>query len=201
MIIILFLALWIVCNLDRHYLQFGETKNYIVDNSSEYIDLNYLKSEDYIDNVVNDYIKEQLEYCNTIKSKSTSTRYLHQNIDTYIVNNNILSVKVTIYYFYCNEHGTMNCYSVAKGFNFNKAEKSEIALNSLFDSRYKQEQGDYDDSFVLTKNKVIFIKNSEDGFHEKEVKYKKLKDYNASYMLTKENYRISEKEYQKMFSE
>lgn len=191
--------MWCIFSPDKHYIGFGTIDESYTLTSLEQISLKYLKSEEYIDSIVNNYIDEKLEYFNTINS--TSKKRFIQKLDTYIVNDNIVSVKVSIFIFYHNKSGSMKCFSEIKGFNFNKAEKSEIALNSLFDSRYKQEQGDYDDSFVLTKNKVIFIKNSDDGFHEKEVKYKKLKDYNASYMLTKENYRISEKEYQKMFSE
>lgn len=189
----------IICSPDKHYIGFGTIEESYTRTSLEQISIHYLKSEQYIDNIVNNFIDENLEYFNGIYS--TSTKRFIQKLDTYIVNDNIVSVKVSIYIFYYNESNRMNCYSVAKGFNFNKADKKEISLDTLFDNRYKQEQEDYDDSFVLTKNKVIFIKNSDKGFYEKEVKYKKLKDYNASYMLTKENYRISEKEYRKIFSE
>ena len=76
-------------------------------------------------------------------------------IDTYKVNDNIVSVKLTTKI----KDIKKTCYNTEiDTINFNLTDNKEITLDELFKDGYKEKISDnYSDKYVLTKDSIVFL--------------------------------------------
>lgn len=148
---------------------------------------------EYIDNVIKDF-KESYNITRKISNRNKAV--LINSIDSYLVNDNIVSVRVItkLKTLYKDEYTTQ-----IKTFNFIKDTQQSITLSDIFDAKYKDEISDiYSEQYLLKKEKIIFY--NEYGTFEKYCTYYELREYNNSNLLTAENYNITQEEYDAIFN-
>lgn len=158
-----------------------------------------LSSEEFIDSEVNSYIDSMIDSSKNVSSiqsriPNRDKAAFKNVIDTYKINENLISIKVTTIAKKLYED---NYTTTVKAFNYNLETKKNIALDELFKSSYKEKIKDiYSDNYLLGKNHIEFyndnIKNT--------CTYNSLKEYSSSKILTAQNYEISQEEYDNMFS-
>lgn len=116
-----------------------------------------------------------------------------QNIDTYKVNNNIVSAKVTTKIKNIKED---NYKTEVKCFNIRLDNDTNITLDDLFNDGYKEEISSlYTDNYLLTKDAIYFYDNNSS---ESSVKYNYLKNYCKTKMLDASNLGVTEDEYKEL---
>ena len=180
-------------------LEFGKVvKNENITDSYE-IYTQKIESEDFINLIVNSYIDNLIEeFRNNNSSEeiifSKDKAVLKQIIDTYKVNDDLVSIKITsmIKKVYEDEYST-EIYS----YNFSMESKIVVTLDDLFKEGYKTiiPDGSYD-CFLLKFNELELYS----GVHKKNISYNSLLEYNASKKLNAKNYDITQEEYDKLFS-
>ncbi len=157
--------------------------------------VNYIHSEEWIDNIVNSYIDEQVNNYKKVEPTNTLNVY-NQQIKSYRVNDKIASVHINI--LIANTNYSSKLSFIDKGFNFNLEEKRELKLSELFDNRLFNDLNiPFTDNFLLTEDRILFLYDND---LPKEVKYKKLKNYNSSFLLTAKNFKLSERKYNAIFT-
>lgn len=181
----------------KDQLEYGQT--YSASNSFKGLntDLNYFKSADYIDEVVNsaiDYEKESLSQKYNMPKKESA--YLTNIINSYRVSPSIVGIQVT---FFLLNKDTSVITVYHKCYNFDLMEKNQMYLTDIFDSRaFSNELRDIDTSNVLFRNKDFVCFSGKD---ETTYPYSLLINYNCTVLLTPENYGLSNSEYYKLFGE
>lgn len=161
--------------------------------------LQYIKSLDFIDEVVNTYTDEQREYYIQMFNSSVDKEYTLTNvINTYAVNENIVGIDV-VYILSGKKASEITVFH--KCFNFDLSEKSLIYLDALFDNRiYDMDLKNIDTTNCVFRNTDIVFYNGKNK-EKKIMPYIALKNYNCSMLLKPENYGLNENDYNKLFGE
>lgn len=146
-----------------------------------------LNSGEFFDGIINTYIDSKVNEYRTLNLKNDLNFIV--GINSHFVNDRILGIEVTTDII-----GSKNIKRTRKGFNFNMESKTEIKLEDLFDSEYKSIIEDYSENYLLTKKYIIFIEDDKTT----KVKYKELKEYNNSYLLTSKNLGLTDNQYNKL---
>lgn len=187
-------------SLKTESMEFGKVL-YNNDDTAVYIvDTQKLESQyDFIDQKVNSYVDEiaskilDKDYTKD-NDKIKEKEVLVQKIDTYNVNEDIISVKVTSKIKLENES---EYKTEVKTFNYTKSQKQEISLDEIFKAGYKDVIGQrYTDNYLLKSTQISFYNGSQENI----CTYKELKDYMASKILTADNFLISKEEYDSLAS-
>lgn len=158
-----------------------------------------LNSNTQVDTEVNTYINDSIT--DFIKENSKDDKILNKDkpvfkniIDTYKVNDNLVSIRITtvIKKVYEEDFNTS-----IKAFNYNTETQTQVTLDELFKSGYKEKLGTiYTDSYLLNKKQIEFY----NGEQKTSCTYNSLKEYAYSKSLTAQNYDVTEDEYQEMFA-
>lgn len=185
--------------LNSEKVEYGEilTSRDISTNYEVYYE--QINSNTFIDDEVNNYINDLLE--NIKKSTSSLNKVkknekavLKQVIDTYKVNDDIVSVKVT--YIVKNVYEESYKTNI-KTFNYNLKEQKNITLEDMFKPEYKEKLSNvYSNDYLLKENEIEFYEGSEKSIYE----YSNLKEFLNNKILTAKNLNISDEEYDNLFS-
>ena len=180
-------------NLDFGKIEYNNENTALYMVSTQKLSSSYsfidLRINEYVDSLVASVENKDLsEY----KDKIKDSEILKQKIDTYKVNDNILSVKVTSM---LKKSGEENYATCVKNFNFRTDLKRELELNELFKESIKEKIGE-ENNFLLTQNKLQIFNSSKATSYT----YNSLKEYNSSKLLTAENYEMTQEEYNELMS-
>jgi len=178
--------------------EYGQVVNEINKQKNYEIYSEKINAIEFISNEVNGQIENDINSfiadSNTDKYVKAYQKAVYENIiDTYKVNDNIVSIKVTTKVKklfdedFCT---TINTY------NYNISSENKITLDDLFKEGYKEKINDiYADTYLLRDSTIEFYKDGVVNI----TNYNKLKDYAKSKILTKENFGVSQEEYNNIF--
>ncbi len=180
-------------------VEFGEVLNLQDINTNYEVYYQKIKSDTFIDDEVNNYINElirniQDNVSSLNKVSKTEKAVLKQIIDSYKVNDDIVSIKIT--------YTIKNVYEESyktniKTFNYDLKEKKNISLDDIFKPEYKEKLSKiYSDEYILKETEIEFYK----GLDKNTYEYNNLKEYINNKKLTAKNLNISDEEYDNLFS-
>lgn len=184
--------------LEAKNRDFGEVIDYEQKEETYEIYSQKLDSIDYISSDVNAVIDSQIkkvkENAKTDNNVRKYEKAAYKNvIDTYKVNDRLYSVRVTsmMKKIYEEEYSTQ-----VETFNYDIETKKQIKLDDLFKDGYKEKIKDvYQEKYLLKYSEVEFY----DGARSTTCKYNVIKDFAKSKSLTKENFDVTENEYNEIF--
>lgn len=146
----------------------------------------------YIDNLVEEFKNNNLSDKKIIFSKDKAV--FKQIIDTYKVNDDLVSVKITSIF---KKNYQKNYTTKIYAYNFSNKDEIVITLDDLFKNGYKNIIPDNSyDSFLLKYNDIELYT----GIYKKNVSYNSLLEYNASKKINAQNFNITQEEYENLFS-
>ncbi len=185
--------------LNSEKVEFGEVLS-LQDISTSY-ELYYdeINSNTFIDEEVNNYtnnlinsVRESTSTLNKVKKNEKAV--LKQVIDTYKVNDDIVSVKITYIIKNVYEDGYK---TNIKTFNYNLKEQKIITLDDMFKPEYKEKLSNlYSDNYLLKEKEIEFYNDSVKSTYD----YSNLKEFLNSKILTVKNLNITKEEYDNLFS-
>ncbi len=185
--------------LNSEKVEFGEVLS-LQDISTSY-ELYYdeINSNTFIDEGVNNYtnnlinsVRESTSTLNKVKKNEKAV--LKQVIDTYKVNDDIVSVKITYIIKNVYEDGYK---TNIKTFNYNLKEQKIITLDDMFKPEYKEKLSNlYSDNYLLKEKEIEFYNDSVKSTYD----YSNLKEFLNSKILTVKNLNITKEEYDNLFS-
>ncbi len=146
-----------------------------------------------VNKVIEDRLKKFIDSIDKDEVATPSQKAVFKNIiDSYKVNDNIVSFKVTILEKELKKEGfKKNIITL----NYDLSKEEKITLDSLFKDGFKEKIKDqYSESYILKAQDIVFY----DGDYESSIAYSKLKDYNKTKLLTAKNYNMTEEEYKKI---
>ncbi|MBO5478098.1 MAG: polysaccharide deacetylase family protein [Clostridia bacterium] len=162
------------------------TKYYVAEN--EFVRASV---REFIDNAISEFKRENVT---PEKLRDKERAVLLQVIDTYSVNDNLVSIKITsmIKKTFEEEYTT-----TVDTFNYDLTQNKEIKLEDIFKREYKSKiEEQYSDKYNLRKNDIVFYNNTT----ESTCTYNNLKEYTNSKILTASNLSISDEEYNTLIS-
>lgn len=169
-----------------------ETDSYLIKASK-------IDADDFINLTVNEFVENEIgefkEKNSTQKQILPRDKAVFKNvIDTFWVNEDLASVKVTI----MKKDIEKESYNTqVQTYNFYLKDKASISLDGLFKSGYKDKINNiYTDKYVLKDDVIEFYNNNQVN----SCTYNTLKEYGKNKILTAQNYNISDEEYNKLFS-
>ena len=181
-------------NISSEKLDFGNiikdeevTDNYeIYTQKIESKDFINLAVNSYIDNLVEEFKNNNLSDKKIIFSKDKAV--FKQIIDTYKVNDDLVSVKITSIF---KKNYEKNYTTKIYAYNFSNKDEIVITLDDLFKNGYKNIIPDNSyDSFLLKYNDIELYT----GIYKKNVSYNSLLEYNASKKINAQNFNITQEE-------
>lgn len=185
--------------LNSEKVEFGEVLS-LQDISTSY-ELYYdeINSNTFIDEEVNNYtnnlinsVRESTSTLNKVKKNEKAV--LKQVIDTYKVNDDIVSVKITYIIKNVYEDGYK---TNIKTFNYNLKEQKIITLDDMFKPEYKEKLSNLNsDNYLLKEKEIEFYNDSVKSTYD----YSNLKEFLNSKILTVKNLNITKEEYDNLFS-
>lgn len=158
-----------------------------------------LSYSEFIDNDVNSKIENDV---NALIATTTGKEGVKEHekavyknvIDTYVINDNIVSVKVTSSVKNLYEDNYTKTVTL---YNYDTKNQRAISLDDFFKDGYKDTIAkNYTDKYLLTKTGADFYTDTKKSG---SCKYLDLKNYAISKTLTKENFGVSEEEYKEIF--
>lgn len=147
--------------------------------------------KEYVDKSVNDF---KTTNNTTEKIRDKDKAVLLQVVDTYLVNENLVSIKITSMTkkIFVEEYTT-----IIDTFNYDLTNSKEIKLEDIFKKEYKSKiEEQYSDKYNLRKNDIVFYNNTT----ESTCTYNNLKEYTNSKILTASNLNIPDDEYNTLIS-
>ena len=186
-------------NLKQEMVEYKKINNYEEETESYLIKSSKIDADDFINLSVNSFVDEKIVEFK--KDNSSQSKILPRDkavfknvIDTFIVNENIISVKVTIMQKGIEKE---NYDTQIQTYNFYLKDKVNISLDYLFNAGYKEKIKDiYTDKYLLKNNSIEFYNNTQ----KNNCTYNILKEYGKNKIITAKNYDISQEEYDKLFS-
>lgn len=186
-------------NLKQEMVEYKKINNYEEETESYLIKSSKIDADDFINLSVNSFVDEKIVEFK--KDNSSQSKILPRDkavfknvIDTFIVNENIVSVKVTIMQKGIEKE---NYDTQIQTYNFYLKDKVNISLDDLFKAGYKEKIKDkYTDKYLLKNNSIEFYNNTQ----KNNCTYNILKEYGKNKIITAKNYDISQEEYDKLFS-
>lgn len=186
-------------NLKQEMVEYKKINNYEEETESYLIKSSKIDADDFINLSVNSFVDEKIVEFK--KDNSSQSKILPRDkavfknvIDTFIVNENIVSVKVTIMQKGIEKE---NYDTQIQTYNFYLKDKVNISLDDLFKAGYKEKIKDkYTDKYLLKNNSIEFYNNTQ----KNNCTYNILKEYGKNKIITAQNYDISQEEYDKLFS-
>ena len=186
-------------NLKQEMVEYKKINNYEEETESYLIKSSKIDADDFINLSVNSLVDEKIVEFK--KDNSSQSKILPRDkavfknvIDTFIVNENIVSVKVTIMQKGIEKE---NYDTQIQTYNFYLKDKVNISLDYLFNAGYKEKIKDiYTDKYLLKNNSIEFYNNTQ----KNNCTYNILKEYGKNKIITAKNYDISQEEYDKLFS-
>ena len=151
-----------IVKLETKSVEYGSVKNEeVVEKNYEMYYQNFECENEFFNSKVNEFVNSKIE--SFIEKNSIENRVLKkdkavflQSIDTYKVNDNIVSAKIItkIKDLKKDEYNTE-----ITTFNCNLIESKELLLDELFQSEYKEKIADiYSEKYFLTQNAIVFLK-------------------------------------------
>lgn len=186
-------------NLRQEMVEYKKVNNHEEETDSYLIKSSKIDADDFINLSVNSFVDEKIgEFKKNNLSQSKTLprdKAVFKNvIDTFIVNDNIVSVKITIMQ---KGIGKQNYDTQIQTYNFYLIDKVNISLDDLFKAGYKEKIKDkYTDKYLLKNNSIEFYNNTQ----KNNCTYNTLKEYGKNKIITAQNYDISQEEYDKLFS-
>lgn len=186
-------------NLKQEMVEYKKINNYEEETESYLIKSSKIDADDFINLSVNSFVDEKIGEFK--KDNSSQSKVLPRDkavfknvIDTFIVNENIVSVKITIMQKGIEKE---NYDTQIQTYNFYLKDKVNISLDDLFKAGYKEKIKDkYTDKYLLKNNSIEFYNNTQ----KNNCTYNILKEYGKNKIITAQNYDISQEEYDKLFS-
>lgn len=186
-------------NLKQEMVEYKKINNYEEETESYLIKSSKIDADDFINLSVNSFVDEKIVEFK--KDNSSQSKILPRDkavfknvIDTFIVNENIVSVKVTIMQKGIEKE---NYDTQIQTYNFYLKDKVNISLDDLFKAGYKEKIKDkYTDKYLLKNNSIEFYNNTQ----KNNCTYNTLKEYGKNKIITAKNYDISQEEYDKLLS-
>jgi len=186
-------------NLKQEMVEYKKINNYEEETASYLIKSSKIDADDFINLSVNSFVDEKIVEFK--KDNSSQSKILPRDkavfknvIDTFIVNENIVSVKVTIMQKGIEKE---NYDTQIQTYNFYLKDKVNISLDYLFNAGYKEKIKDiYTDKYLLKNNSIEFYNNTQ----KNNCTYNILKEYGKNKIITAKNYDISQEEYDKLLS-
>lgn len=186
-------------NLKQEMVEYKKVNNHEEETDSYLIKSSKIDADDFINLSVNSFVDEKIGEFK--KNNSAQSKILPRDkavfknvIDTFIVNDNIVSVKITIMQ---KGIGKQNYDTQIQTYNFYLIDKVNISLDDLFKAGYKEKIKDkYTDKYLLKNNSIEFYNNTQ----KNNCTYNTLKEYGKNKIITAQNYDISQEEYDKLFS-
>ncbi len=186
-------------NLEQEMVEYKKINNYEEETDSYLIKSSKIDADDFINLSVNSFVDEKIGEFK--KDNSSQSKVLPRDkavfknvIDTFIVNENIVSVKITIMQKGIEKE---NYDTQIQTYNFYLKDKVNISLDDLFKAGYKEKIKDkYTDKYLLKNNSIEFYNNTQ----KNNCTYNILKEYGKNKIITAQNYDISQEEYDKLFS-
>lgn len=186
-------------NLKQEMVEYKKINNYEEETESYLIKSSKIDADDFINLSVNSFVDEKIVEFK--KDNSSQSKILPRDkavfknvIDTFIVNENIVSVKVTIMQKGIEKE---NYDTQIQTYNFYLKDKVNISLDYLFNAGYKEKIKDiYTDKYLLKNNSIEFYNNTQ----KNNCTYNILKEYGKNKIITAKNYDISQEEYDKLLS-
>lgn len=159
----------------------------------------FSSDNDFVTKSVQAFIEESVSTFKNANNTSKQIRdkdkaVLLQVVDTYLVNDNLVGIKITSMTkkLFAEEFTT-----TTDVFNYNLTQNKEVKLEELFKSNYKEKiESQYTDKYLLRKNDIVFYNNN----NESTCTYNNLKEYTNSKILTASNLDISQEEYNALVS-
>lgn len=155
-----------------------------------------ISADEFINLDVNGYIDgllSEFKENNSDEKVAPKDKAVYKNIiDTYKINDNLVSIKITsiIKQLYDDTYDTD-----IKTFNYNIEKQTQISLDELFKTGYKDNISEiYSDDYLLRSDQIEFYKGTE----KNTCTYNSLKEYNTSKLLTAQNFNITQEEYEKL---
>lgn len=186
-------------NLEQGSQEYKKVNGFEEKTESYLIKSSKIDADDFINLTVNNFVDTKIEEFK--KNNSTQYKVLPRDkavfknvIDTFIVNENVVSVKITIM-----EKGIeKNNYNTQiQTYNFSLKDSNVISLDDLFKSGYKEKIANiYTDKYILKNSVIEFYNNTQMD----TCTYSTLKKYGKNKIITAQNYGINEEEYNKLFS-
>ncbi len=186
-------------NLKQEMVEYKKVNNHEEETDSYLIKSSKIDADDFINLSVNSFVDEKIGEFK--KNNSAQSKILPRDkavfknvIDTFIVNESIVSVKITIMQ---KGIGKQNYDTQIQTYNFYLIDKVNISLDDLFKAGYKEKIKDkYTDKYLLKNNSIEFYNNTQ----KNNCTYNTLKEYGKNKIITAQNYDISQEEYDKLFS-
>ncbi len=156
-----------------------------------------LKSEEFIDLIVNQKIVDSIEEFKkqnySDKNIASADIGIFKNVvDTYKINDDVVSVRVTIM---SKDIGKSEYTKSIYGYNFTLQGKHILFLDDLFKPEYKEKIKDiYSDTYLFKNNSIEFYNDGK----VKECKYNLLKEYVRTKFLNAKNLGVTDEEYEEI---
>lgn len=159
----------------------------------------FTSDNEFVNTSIKEFVDLKIEELKNNNSTEKSIRdkdkaVLLQTIDSYLVNDNLVSVKITSMTkkIFSEEYVTD-----VDTFNYDVAHNREIRLEDIFKKEYKSKiEEQYSEKYNLRKNDIVFYNN----IKESVCTYNTLKEYTNSKILTASNLNISDDEYNSLTS-
>lgn len=181
--------------LKSQIIEYGNVTDRIDSTETYEIRIKDFESENEIlNNSIKEFIDDQIKEFKesnktTEKIRDKDRAVLLQVIDSYKVNENLVSIKITSMTKKILEE---NYTTSINTFNYDITRNQEIKLEDIFRREYKSKiEEQYSDKYNLRKNDIVFYNNSA----ESTCTYNTLKEFTNSKILTASNFNISEEEY------
>lgn len=185
--------------LNQESMEYKNVKSVEEETDSYLIKASKIDADDFINLMVNEFVENEIK---EFKEKNSTQKQilprdkavLKNVIDTFLVNEDLVSVKVTV----MKKDVEKESYNTqVQTYNFYLKDKASISLDDLFKSGYKDKISNvYTDKYVLKNNVIEFYSNNQVD----NCTYNTLKEYGKNKILTAQNYSISDEEYNKLFS-
>ncbi len=185
--------------LNQESMEYKNVKSVEEETDSYLIKASKIDADDFINLMVNEFVENEIK---EFKEKNSTQKQilprdkavLKNVIDTFLVNEDLVSVKVTV----MKKDVEKESYNTqVQTYNFYLKDKASISLDDLFKSGYKDKISNvYTDKYVLKNNVIEFYSNNQMD----NCTYNTLKEYGKNKILTAQNYSISDEEYNKLFS-
>lgn len=185
--------------LNQESMEYKNVKSVEEETDSYLIKASKIDADDFINLTVNEFVENEIK---EFKEKNSTQKQilprdkavLKNVIDTFLVNEDLVSVKVTV----MKKDVEKESYNTqVQTYNFYLKDKASISLDDLFKSGYKDKISNvYTDKYVLKNNVIEFYSNNQVD----NCTYNTLKEYGKNKILTAQNYSISDEEYNKLFS-
>lgn len=185
--------------LNQESMEYKNVKSVEEETDSYLIKASKIDADDFINLTVNEFVENEIK---EFKEKNSTQKQilprdkavLKNVIDTFLVNEDLVSVKVTV----MKKDVEKESYNTqVQTYNFYLKDKASISLDDLFKSGYRDKISNvYTDKYVLKNNVIEFYSNNQVD----NCTYNTLKEYGKNKILTAQNYSISDEEYNKLFS-